>query len=140
MLWLVLVLAGTASGCSQPDTTALAQVEPETCGGDTRAASGMADADLYASSFCRRATSNVPQAARALLPPSSPFGIAVTPAGEHQYDVLFDLRDLPDPPALGPYTAYVAWATTPQLDPVVKLGAVRNGTDSSWGGSLSIAS
>ena len=48
-------------------------------------------------------------------------------AGEHLYDVRFDLQGLPDPASLGPYTTYVAWATTPQLHPVVKLGDVRNG-------------
>src|SRR5688572_26932372 len=35
-----------------------------------------------------------------LLAPSSPFGVAVTPAGEHVYDVLFTLRDLPPPRSL----------------------------------------
>ena len=44
------------------------------------------------------------------------------------YDVLFDLQGLPDPASLGPYTTYVAWATTPQLNPVVKLGTVGNGS------------
>ena len=63
-----------------------------------------------------------------LLPPSSPFGVAVTAAGDQQYDVEFSLRNLPEPATIGPYTTYVAWATTPQLNPLVKLGAVRNGT------------
>ena len=63
-----------------------------------------------------------------LLPPASPFGVAVTAAGEQQYDIEFNLRNLPDPSTVGPYTAYVAWATTPQLSPLLKLGAVRNGT------------
>ena len=63
-----------------------------------------------------------------LLPPASPFGVAVTAAGEHKYDIEFNLRNLPEPSTVGPYTEYVAWATTPQLSPLLKLGAVRNGT------------
>ena len=42
-------------------------------------------------------------------------------------DVLFELRDLPEPSSFGAHTVYIAWATTPQLNPVVKLGVVRNG-------------
>jgi FtsP/CotA-like multicopper oxidase with cupredoxin domain len=62
-----------------------------------------------------------------LLAPPSPFGVAVTAAGEHQYDIQFDVQGLPPASALGPYTTYVAWATTPQLHPVVKLGTIGNG-------------
>ena len=54
-------------------------------------------------------------------------------AGEPQHDVRFDIRDLPEPSSLGAYTTYVAWATTPQFDPVVKLGAVGNGARGSGG-------
>jgi FtsP/CotA-like multicopper oxidase with cupredoxin domain len=62
-----------------------------------------------------------------LVPPSSPFGIAVTKNGEPQHDVIFTLdglaalatRELP---------TFVAWAVTPQLRPVVRLGEVRDGT------------
>ncbi len=57
----------------------------------------------------------------------SPFGVAVTPEGHHRYNLTFTLVGLPDPATLGPYTAYVAWVTTPRLSPVVKLGEVRNG-------------
>ena len=35
-----------------------------------------------------------------LLAPSSPFGVAVTTAGEHLYNVLFDLQGLPEPASL----------------------------------------
>jgi len=62
-----------------------------------------------------------------LLSPASPFGVAVTPAGEHQYDIQFDVQGLPAPSTLGPYRTYVAWATTPQMHPVVKLGVIANG-------------
>jgi FtsP/CotA-like multicopper oxidase with cupredoxin domain len=33
----------------------------------------------------------------------------------------------PRPESLGPFTAYVAWVTTPDLDPVIRLGPVTNG-------------
>ena len=62
-----------------------------------------------------------------LVPPQTPFGIAVSPAGEQLHDVVFTLRDLPAPASLGSYTTYVAWATTPQLHPEIRLGEVRNG-------------
>ena len=61
-----------------------------------------------------------------LVPPSSPFGIAVTKAGEPQHDVVFSLRDLPKFLA-NDRTVFVAWAVTPQLRPLVKLGEVRDG-------------
>ncbi|MCH8962002.1 MAG: multicopper oxidase domain-containing protein, partial [Bacteroidetes bacterium] len=57
----------------------------------------------------------------------TPFGVAVTVEGHHRYNLTFTLAGLPDPASLGPYTAYVAWVTTPRLLPMVKLGAVRNG-------------
>ena len=63
-----------------------------------------------------------------LVPPQSPFGIAVTKAGEPQHDVVFTLRNLPAPASLGKYSVLMAWAATPQLRPVVKLGEVRDGT------------
>ncbi len=87
-----------------------------------------ADADLYCIELLRADGIDRASGTAWLLPPSSPFGVAVTPSGAHTYDVAFTLRDLPEPRALGPYSTYVAWATTPQLDPVVKLGEVRNGT------------
>ena len=57
----------------------------------------------------------------------TPFGVAVTPEGHHRYNLTLVIDNLPDPATLGPYTAYVAWVTTPRLNPVVKLGEVRNG-------------
>jgi suppressor of ftsI len=89
---------------------------------------GALDADLYCIELLPADGIDRASGAAWLLPPASPFGIAVSAAGEPQHDVRFDLRDLPDPSSLGPYTTYVAWATTPQLSPVVKLGVVRNGT------------
>jgi len=85
------------------------------------------DPDLYSIELLPATGIESASGTAQLLAPSSPFGIAVTPAGEHLYDVLFDLKGLSDPSSLGPYSTYVAWATTPQLHPVIKLGEVRNG-------------
>jgi len=85
------------------------------------------DADLYSIELLPATGIESASGTAQLLAPSSPFGVAVTPAGEHLYDVLFDLTGLSDPSSLGPYSTYVAWATTPQLHPVIKLGEVRNG-------------
>ncbi len=56
----------------------------------------------------------------------SPFGIAVTAEGRHRYDLRVWIEGLPDPAELGS-AAYVAWVTTPWLDPVTRLGEVHNG-------------
>jgi len=59
--------------------------------------------------------------------PWSPFGVTVTAEGRHRHDLVAWLARLPDPASIGPYTTYVAWATPLSLDPVVKLGEVKNG-------------
>src|SRR5688500_8321691 len=59
--------------------------------------------------------------------PQTPFGVAVTAGGSHVHELVVDVAGLPDPATLGAYTTYVAWLTTPILDPVVRLGAVANG-------------
>jgi suppressor of ftsI len=88
--------------------------------------SGAPDADLYCIELLPAGDLDGASGTAHLLAPSSPFGVAVTAAGEHLYDIRFDLR-LPEAASLGPFTTYVAWATTPQLHPVVKLGEVRHG-------------
>ncbi|MGH7418671.1 MAG: hypothetical protein ACREKB_12945, partial [Candidatus Rokuibacteriota bacterium] len=57
----------------------------------------------------------------------SPFATAVTRDGVLIYDLTVTLAGLPAPAALGPYAAYVAWVTTPDLEPMVRLGVVTNG-------------
>jgi hypothetical protein len=59
----------------------------------------------------------------------SPFGIAVTADGRAQYDVQVSAANLPRPSELGAYKAYVAWATTPDLQRWDRLGTIRNGTN-----------
>ncbi len=88
---------------------------------------GGPDADLYCIELLPAAGIDDASGTAHLLSPTSPFGVAVTAAGEHQYDIRFDVQGLPPPSALGPYRTYVAWATTPQMHPVVKLGAISNG-------------
>jgi suppressor of ftsI len=56
----------------------------------------------------------------------SPFGAAVTTDGRHTWDLRLTLAGLPDPRSHGAST-YVAWATTPTFDPMIRLGEVRNG-------------
>ena len=116
--WLVAILLSIVAAH-------LVQSQAAPCSPDPAAG---ADADLYCIELLRADGIDRASGTAWLLPPSSPFGVAVTPSGAHTYDVVFTLRDLPEPRALGPYSTYVAWATTPQLDPVVKLGEVRNGT------------
>ena len=57
----------------------------------------------------------------------SPFGVAVTADGHASYDVQLSLSGLPEPSALGPYTAYVAWGVTTDLKQWRRLGPVGNG-------------
>ena len=86
------------------------------------------DNDLYCIELLAAGDIDHASGTARLVPPSSPFGIAVTKAGEPQHDVVFTLRNLPAPASLGKYAVLMAWAATPQLRPVVKLGEVRDGT------------
>jgi len=98
-----------------------------TCAVIQTGAGGEADPDLYCIDLLPPAAIDGPSGVARLIPPASPFGISVSPAGDMQHDVLFTLRDLPAPSSLGPYSTYVAWAATPQMRPAVKLGEVREG-------------
>jgi len=57
----------------------------------------------------------------------SPFGVTVTADGHTSYDVRLSLSGLPEPAALGPYKAYVAWGVTTDLKQWRRLGPVGNG-------------
>jgi FtsP/CotA-like multicopper oxidase with cupredoxin domain len=85
------------------------------------------DSDLYCVELLPAFDVDGPSGFARLVPPSTPFGIAVTKAGEPQHDIAFTLRDLPPPSSLGKFSVFLAWAATPQLRPVVKLGEVRDG-------------
>ena len=56
-----------------------------------------------------------------------PFGVTVTARGNHVSNLTAWITGLPDPAEFGTYASYVAWATTPTLDPVIRLGPVANG-------------
>jgi hypothetical protein len=74
-------------------------------------------------------TSRAPgaEAQARLVPGGSPFGIGVTQDGRASYDVRITAKRLPRPESLGPFTAYLAWATTTDLTKWVRLGVVRSG-------------
>src|SRR5437899_11663858 len=107
--WLVLIFASMIAGQGDAHSIIPSQAA-DLCSTEPHAATA-ADADLYCIELLPAEGINTAAGTARLLSPSSPFGIAVTPAGEHLYDIDFNLRDLPDPESLGPYTTYVAWAT-----------------------------
>lgn len=55
-----------------------------------------------------------------LVMAASPFGITVEADGHHVYDVTIRVERL----RRRPHELYVAWATTPELDRVVRLGVL----------------
>jgi FtsP/CotA-like multicopper oxidase with cupredoxin domain len=63
----------------------------------------------------------------------TPFGVSVSAAGNLRHDLIAEIEGLPEPETLGEYRAYVAWATTPLLNPEIKLGEVRNGKNQRLG-------
>jgi FtsP/CotA-like multicopper oxidase with cupredoxin domain len=58
---------------------------------------------------------------------AGPFTVAVTPDGRPIYAPVVDISGLPAPTAFGPYTSYVAWAASPTMYPIEKLGPIGNG-------------
>lgn len=58
---------------------------------------------------------------------SGPFTVALTADGSPVYTPVVDIAGLPAPRTLGPYTTYVAWAASPVMYPIEKLGRVGNG-------------
>jgi len=65
-----------------------------------------------------------------LVAPSGPFDVPMTKDGVFDYRLVINAEGLPPASSLGPYTVYVAWATSLTMDSVVKLGVVRNGRTS----------
>ncbi len=60
-----------------------------------------------------------------MVRPVSPFGLTVTREGRQRYELLLDIRGLPE---LGPDDGHwVLWASPLTLDPVLNLGEVGNG-------------
>lgn len=118
-LAIVGVLAMATLGAGQPATPAVscASVDPRTSG----------DPDLYCIELLPGMGIEQGTGRAQLVPPPTPFGIAVSPAGETLHDVRLTLRGLPPPSSLGDFTTYMAWATTPQMTPELRLGEVANG-------------
>jgi suppressor of ftsI len=114
-----LVIAAPAAAQSQLEGA------PAAC--PERATPGMPSPDLYCVALTP--TDAAPRAAGAahLRPAPSPFGTSVSADGVHRWDFVTSLQGLPDPTSLGPYRVYVAWATTPLLQPMIRLGTVGNG-------------
>jgi FtsP/CotA-like multicopper oxidase with cupredoxin domain len=56
-----------------------------------------------------------------------PFTVAVSADGRARFRLILSTTGLPSPVTLGPYTAYVAWVTTPTMDSTVRHGPVTNG-------------
>lgn len=107
--WVVVVLFCTA--VPQRGSYGAGQIQPTTtkCAVDPGAPRGP-DPNLYCIELLPAAGLDDATGTARLVPAPSPFGVAVSPAGEHLYDIVFDVGGLPDPASLGPYTAYVAWA------------------------------
>jgi suppressor of ftsI len=63
-----------------------------------------------------------------LTRPWSPFGVTVTPEGNHRSNLSFSIQGLPPPDELGDYVTYVAWASPLSLYPIKKLGTIKNGS------------
>jgi suppressor of ftsI len=120
-----MLVAGVIAANGDASGVTTAQASGKHC--EVAADSAGPDVDLYCIELLAAGNLDAASGTAQLLAPSSPFGVAVTPAGEHLYDVAFDIEGLPLPSTLGPYQTYVAWATTPQMHPVVKLGEIGNG-------------
>jgi FtsP/CotA-like multicopper oxidase with cupredoxin domain len=57
-----------------------------------------------------------------------PFTISVSRDGHFLYAPTFTVHGLPAPSSLGDYSTYIAWAATPTMYPIVRLGEVGNGS------------
>ena len=87
-----------------------------------RPASDLLCIDLFSTANGRDASGVIE-----LTRPWSPFGVTVTPQGHHRQQLKAWISGLPELSTLGPYRAYIAWATPLELDPVIKLGVVSDG-------------
>ena len=138
LAWIATIAAVSPIGSQIPDVSPLCADRSLATGAvlfeadPTGPAQSGTDADLPASYlYCidlfSTARGGDAAGVVALTRPWSPFGVTVTPAGRHRHELIAWIPRLPDPASLGDYTTYVAWATPLALDPVIKLGEVRNG-------------
>ena len=96
---LLIVAALSSVSQSQPPQ--------EGCGTDSPS-SARGDSDLYCIELLPAGDISGASGLARLIPPSSPFGLAVSPGGEQLYDIEFTIKDLPDAASLGRYSAFVA--------------------------------
>ena len=124
--WILTGSAVAAAIVAAPATT---QTQQQDAMGSCAEAgnNGGSDPDLYCIELFHRP--DVPTASgwAKLGRMPSPFGTRVSTDGHHEFDVTLVISGLPDPSSIGPYTTYVAWATTPLLRPMINLGPVDNG-------------
>ena len=85
--------------------------------------------DLYCIALFQAAGIDGPRGTVALERVPGPFTVAVTADGRHRHRLTASLEGLPPPDRFGEYRVYVAWATTPVFDTVIRLGEVRNGSN-----------
>lgn len=109
---------------------ALAQAAPQPASPCDAGAGLRPSRDLYCVELFSAAGVEGPRGTLGLVQPGGPFTVAVTAEGRPRARLVSDLAGLPPPSSYGPYTAYVAWAVTPVLDTVIRLGEVRNGRTS----------
>jgi FtsP/CotA-like multicopper oxidase with cupredoxin domain len=61
--------------------------------------------------------------------PASPFMVDVAADGTHRWNVRFELAGLPDSLVRGKRAGFVAWAATPSMSSLQRLGAVAPGRE-----------
>ncbi len=115
-----MLVALTLTGVGQTNGRRLA------CEADTRQGT-QPDQDLYCFTLIPTPDLLDASGTAAMGRVNTPFGVAVSSNGRHAYNMTIEVDGLPEPSTLGPYTTYIAWATTPVFDPMIKLGEVRNG-------------
>jgi suppressor of ftsI len=89
--------------------------------------------DLYCIDLRATARGGAATGTVALEHVQDPFTVPVTVDGHYRYALRITLRGLPQPPT---GRRYVAWAMTPTMDVVQRLGPVTNGLNS--GGELAL--
>jgi FtsP/CotA-like multicopper oxidase with cupredoxin domain len=119
--WLALAAAlidppGAVARVAGPD-------DPCTPPGPGRAAPSR---DLYCIELFPTGAADSARGTAALEWVAGPFTVAVARDGTQQFAVAFDLAGLPPLPR-GPRPGYVAWAAPPLMDPLIRLGTVRDG-------------
>lgn len=113
--WFSLILAATL----------VSQVAAQ----DSLCAARSPDADPSLYCLPLHPTTRVPEASGTVVlqQADSPFGLAVSRSGRIRFRVMLTISGLPAPAKLGSFRSFVAWATSPDLDPMISLGPVTNG-------------